>query len=129
MAKLVIILACVALFHAVAALECYTCDGDQCKEAQEKWQKGTCGKSADPNHEPVCQKVSYKDKAGKDMIKRSCALAPKTGDIICPTIDGATDVKCPTCKVDLCNSASNISLSFTVVAGMVLASLGLKYLL
>ncbi|KAG5860734.1 hypothetical protein JTB14_018239, partial [Gonioctena quinquepunctata] len=68
--------------------------------------------------------------SGNKIVKRNCGQAPKSGaEVACPVMPGVTDMKCPVCKTDLCNSASSINLSFTAVAGIVLALLSHKYLL
>ncbi|XP_056639632.1 uncharacterized protein LOC130894105 [Diorhabda carinulata] len=130
MAKLVILFACFAVFNAVSALDCYTCDTETCKKEMKLWDKFTCGKVADQSLEAVCQKVVFKDKDGKEGVQRKCVTVPKTGnDNNCPTIPGATDIKCTVCKTDLCNSAATVKFSLTAVVGIFLAFLGQKYLL
>ncbi|XP_050513280.1 uncharacterized protein LOC126888888 [Diabrotica virgifera virgifera] len=132
MAKLVILLACVAVFNAVSALDCYTCTDDACKKDVKEMQKVTCGKPADQNQESVCQKVTYKGKDGKEHIERKCAYAPKNGEAQCPaSINKAdvTDLKCPSCKADLCNSATTINFSLTAFAAVVFAIVGQKFLM
>jgi len=130
MAKLVILLACIATFHAVSALECYSCDNETCKKDMKQWEKSTCGKIADPNQEAVCQKLTYKDKDGKENVSRKCATVPKTGEHKCPVVpEASTDIKCPVCKTELCNSASTVQFSFVAVASVLLGFLGQKYFL
>ncbi|XP_072392954.1 uncharacterized protein [Diabrotica undecimpunctata] len=132
MAKLVILLACVAVFNAVSALECYSCSDDGCKKDMKDWQKITCGNPADQNQIAVCQKTTYKGKDGKEHLDRRCSTAPKSGEAQCPSSinkSEVTDLKCPSCKSDLCNSATNINLSLTALAAVVFATVGQKFLM
>ncbi|CAG9856488.1 unnamed protein product [Phyllotreta striolata] len=122
--KYLVLLGCLAVFHAASGLECYSCDTETCKNDMKEWGKNKCGGSADTTLEPACQKIVFKDKDGKEVVNRKCATVPKTGEAPCPTTpQGATDVKCPVCKTDLCNTAASVQYSFAAAATVFFAFL------
>ncbi|XP_050513279.1 uncharacterized protein LOC126888887 [Diabrotica virgifera virgifera] len=122
----------ICLVFLVSALECYSCDEENCKKESNHWQTVKCDKPADQNQEPVCQKLTYKSRGGIEQIQRKCAFALKNQDAPCPAIlhqNEATELKCPTCKTNLCNSAITINFSLTALSATIFAILGRKLLM
>ncbi|XP_057656676.1 uncharacterized protein LOC130894104 [Diorhabda carinulata] len=132
MTKFVIIFACLALFEAASALQCYKCDN--CQGSPSSWEKINCGNAQSnvpPFTEHACATIKYKDRVTyKDAVQKKCVLAEKKNGKLsfnCPTSMGEPS-ECPVCQTDLCNSATTIKYSFMTFVSVVLAVILPKYL-
>jgi len=127
MAKIVCIFALAAFIQvANAALNCYTCENDNCLDKNKWTVVNNCGRTAGPQNVAACLKHVYTDRnTNKDVTLRKCIIAEKKPDgsptYKCLDQPAGPTVLCDYCTGDLCNSASTVSFSFVTVLGVVAA--------
>lgn len=134
MAKVLCVLALIALVQSGYALNCYSCDANSCQQEESKWLKvENCGKTVNTQlNIGACLKQVYTDKVtNKDVTVRRCIIATKDTNgkpnYSCQENAGKTSV-CDVCSSDYCNSASSVSFSFVTVLGVVAAYLIPRYM-